>query len=66
MQRSARDIDVNTNEADNPRTRELTRRIEELEAHDDAAFGRFTSVDWTVCIVFAVLLPLLGIWRFAP
>ena len=66
MQRSARDIDVNTNEADNPRARELAHRIEELEAHDDAAFGRFTTWDWTVCIVFAVLLPLLGIWRFAP
>ena len=66
MQRSARDIDVNTNEADNPRARELAHRIEELEAHDDAAFGHFTSVDWIVCIVFALVLPLLGVWWWAP
>jgi hypothetical protein len=66
MQRSARDIDVNTNEADNPRARELEGRIEELETRDEAAFGRFTSWDWTVCIVFALVLPLLGVWWWAP
>ena len=31
MQRSARDIDVNTNEADNPCAHELEGRIDELE-----------------------------------
>ena len=66
MQRSARDIDVNTNEADNPRAHELEGRIEELETRDEAAFGRFTTWDWTVCIIFALVLPLLGVWWWAP
>ncbi len=48
-----------------PRVRELERRIEELEAHDEAAFGHFTAWGWTVCIAFALALPLLGIWRCA-
>jgi hypothetical protein len=60
------DIDVSTTEPGNPRVRELEQRIEELEASDEATFGHFTSVDWTLCIVFAVLFPLLGIWWFAP
>jgi hypothetical protein len=57
---------VSTTEPGNPRARELEHRIEELEAHDEAAFGHFTSADWVVCIVFTVLLPLLGVWWFAP
>jgi len=47
---------------DNTRLRELERRIEILEAHDDAAFGRFTAWDWTVCTVFGLLLPLWAVW----
>jgi hypothetical protein len=57
---------VSTTDPGDSRARELERRIEELEAQDEAAFGHFTRVDWTVCIVFAVLLPLLGAWWFAP
>jgi hypothetical protein len=56
---------VSTSEPGGLRTRELERRIEELEAQDEAAFGRFTAWDWTVCIAFALALPLLGIWRCA-
>ena len=56
---------MNTIEPGGSRVRELERRIEELEAHDEAAFGRFTVWDWTVCIAFGLALPLLVIWRWA-
>ena len=56
---------MNTIEPGGSRVRELERRIEELEAHDEAAFGHFTAWDWTLCIVFALAFPLLGIWRCA-
>jgi len=59
------DIVVSTTEPDNPRVRELERRIQELETLDEAAFGHFTAWDWTVCIVFGLALPLLGIWWWA-
>jgi hypothetical protein len=57
---------VNPTEPGNARQHELERRIAELETRDEAAFGRFTAVDWTLCIVFAVALPLLFIWWWAP
>ena len=57
---------MSTTEPGGPRTRELERRIEELEAQDEAAFGHFTAWDWAVCTAFALVLPLLGIWRCAP
>ncbi|MBW2295436.1 MAG: hypothetical protein JRG89_15115 [Deltaproteobacteria bacterium] len=56
---------MSTTEPDNPRVRELERRIQELETLDEAAFGHFTAWDWTVCIVFGLALPLLGIWWWA-
>jgi hypothetical protein len=56
---------VSTTRPGDPRARELERRIEELEAHDEASFGHFTVWDWSVCITFALVLPLLGIWRCA-
>ena len=64
-ERGSTDIDVSTARPGDLRARELTRRIEELEAQDDASFGHFTVWDWSVCIAFALVLPLLGIWRFA-
>lgn len=48
------------------RVRELRRRIEELEAADEATFGRFTVWDWVACVVGAVVLPLAAAWWFAP
>ena len=59
------DIGVSTADPGNPRVRELERRIQELEAHDEAAFGHFTAWDWIVCTVFGLALPLLAIWRWA-
>jgi len=41
----------------NPRARELLRRIEELEALKESAFGRFTRWDWLACALVALVLP---------
>ena len=56
---------MSTADPGNPRVRELERRIEELEAQDDAAFGQFTAWDWTVCTLFGLGLLLLMIWWWA-
>jgi hypothetical protein len=56
---------VSTTEPGNPRTRELERRIKELEANDAAAFGHFTILDWALCIGLGLVLPLLAIWWWA-
>ena len=56
---------MSTMEPESPRVRELVRRIEELEATDEAAFGHFSAMDWIVCTVFGFVLPLLCIWRCA-
>ena len=57
---------MSTTEPDGPREHELERRIEDLEARDEAAFGHFTVWDWTICTAFALVLPLLALWWFAP
>ena len=44
---------------------ELERRIEEIEALDDAAVGRFTGWDWLICVLGAVVVPALAMWWFA-
>jgi hypothetical protein len=59
------DDDVSTTDPGNPRTRELERRIEKLEAYDEAKFGHFTAWDWIVCTVSCLGLPLLAIWWWA-
>ena len=41
---------------------ELERRLRVFDETDDDAFGRFTSVDWTICTVFFFILPLLIAW----
>ena len=47
------------------RIEELRGRIEQLEAHDEAAFGRFTRWDWCVCVLLAVAVPAGFVWWFA-
>jgi hypothetical protein len=53
-------------ETDDSRNHELERRIEMLERLDERSFGRFTTTDWILCTVFALLLPLLAALWFAP
>ena len=48
-----------------PRLRELERRIALFEAEPDDSFGRFTRADWLILWVFAVALPLFGLWHCA-
>ena len=41
---------------------ELERRIEEIEALDDTAIGSFTPWDWLLCVIGALVLPVVAIW----
>jgi hypothetical protein len=59
------DNDVSATNPEASRARELERRIEKLEADDDAAFGHFTRWDWIVCTVFGLALPLLAVFWWA-
>ena len=56
---------MSTTESRDSRVRELERRIEELEAQDEAALGHFTFWDWTACIVGTIAVPILIVWRYA-
>ena len=47
------------------RAAELERRIEELEALQESAFGRFTAWDWLVCVIGALVVPAIAAWWFA-
>jgi hypothetical protein len=47
------------------RAAELERRIEQLEALDESAFGGFTAWDWLVCVIGALLVPAIVAWWFA-
>ena len=42
--------------------RELERRLAALSAAEDSDFGRFTSLDWAICVAGFVVLPLLLFW----
>ncbi len=44
---------------------DLEQRIESLEALDDSALGRFTTLDWVICVVGSVLIPAVLLWWFA-
>ena len=44
---------------------DLERRIEELEALDDAHVGSFTALDWFFCIAGSVVIPVIALWWFA-
>ena len=47
------------------RAAELERRIEELEALEESAFGAFTAWDWLVCVIGALVTPAIAAWWFA-
>jgi len=47
------------------RVLELERRIAELEALDDSAFGAFTTLDWLACALAALVAPLVVLLWFA-
>lgn len=57
--------EANTTGPSDPRVEDLERRIRDLEARDELDFGRFVAWDWVVCVGFAVVVPLLFIWRCA-
>jgi hypothetical protein len=42
--------------------RELERRLDALQAAEDSTFGRFTPLDWAICVAGFVALPLLLFW----
>ena len=44
------------------RVRDLERRIRLLESADEEAFGAFTAIDWWICGLAFVVLPLLLVW----
>jgi len=44
---------------------DLERRVDELEALDASAFGRFTALDWFFCVAGSVVLPAIALWWFA-
>ena len=45
--------------------RELERRLVILEDANEEEFGRFTAFDWTICVLFFVILPILVAWWYA-
>ncbi len=45
--------------------RELRRRLERFDELEDADFGAFGALDWTACVFFFFVLPLLIAWWFA-
>ena len=52
VDKSPRDIEIE----------ELESRIETLEGLDDSALGSFTSLDWIIVVVGAVIIPGLLLW----
>jgi hypothetical protein len=46
------------------RVQELLRRIEELEALPESAFGRFTRWDWLCCALISLVLPAAALLWF--
>jgi hypothetical protein len=43
-------------------TRELERRLTWISRADDDEFGRFTRLDWWICTVFFLVLPVVAVW----
>jgi hypothetical protein len=45
---------------------ELEQRIDELVGHDEAELGGFSTVDWIILVLGALVVPILLVIRFAP
>lgn len=45
--------------------RELERRLAILDDADEDRFGSFTPLDWAICVLFFVIIPILAVWWFA-
>ena len=45
--------------------KELESRIETIEGLDDSALGSFTSLDWVIVVVGAVIIPGFLLWWVA-
>ena len=43
---------------------ELERRIGILEGLDESTFGRFTPLDWVICVIVFLILPHIVLWMF--
>jgi hypothetical protein len=43
-------------------TNELENRIVTIEGLDDSSLGSFTSLDWVIVVVGAVLIPGVILW----
>ena len=48
------------------RIAELERRIHEMERHAEEAFGEFTALDWWLCILAGLALPILLLLLYWP
>ena len=67
-ERSRKEGDSPVGEPGGERTRlvdDLERRIEELEGLDESAFGGFSALDWVICLLGAVVIPVLALVWFA-
>jgi hypothetical protein len=49
-----------------PLIEELHRRIHELQHHEEHAFGGFSALDWWICTLGAVALPVIALLYFWP
>jgi len=45
---------------------ELEERLVFFEETDDAAFGKFTALDWLVCTLLFFVLPIVTLALLAP
>lgn len=46
--------------------RDLERRLSILEGTDEARFGEFGALDWTVCVLAFLVAPIILVWWGAP
>ena len=47
------------------RVGELEHRIRAIESADDDAYGSFTGLDWLLCILGALVVPVIVLLWFA-